>query len=94
MTGGNDMRKSNEPGEPVWQVAFVKYTCSIMCKRAVKTVVDIRSLRMASKRQAIWGSAEKETMHCAKISNILMFSQTMYYIVFPFFIRNAEQWII
>ena len=51
MTGGNDTRKSNEPGERVWQVAFVKYTCSIMCKRAVKTVVDIRSLRKASKRQ-------------------------------------------
>ena len=34
------MNLENESG-----VAFVKYTCAIMGKRAVKTVDDIRSLR-------------------------------------------------
>ena len=41
---GNYVRELNEPGECVWKVAFVKYTCAIMCKRAGKTVVEIWSL--------------------------------------------------
>jgi F-box and WD-40 domain protein CDC4 len=41
---GNFVRELNQPGECVWKVAFVKYTCAIMCKRAGKTVVEIWSL--------------------------------------------------
>lgn len=43
------MRELNEPGECVWKVAFVKYTCAIMCKRAGKTVVEIWSLLESKK---------------------------------------------
>ena len=46
---GNFVRELNEPGECVWKVAFVKFTCAIMCKRGGKTVVEIWSL--GKKRQ-------------------------------------------
>jgi len=48
---GNYVRELNEPGECVWKVAFVKYTCAIMCKRGGKTVVEIWSLGKAAKKQ-------------------------------------------
>jgi F-box and WD-40 domain protein CDC4 len=48
---GNYVRELNGPGECVLKVAFVKYTCAIMCKRAGKTVVEIWSLEKAVKKQ-------------------------------------------
>ena len=47
---GNYVRELNEPGECVWKVAFVKYTCAIMCKRGGKTVVEIWSLGKAARK--------------------------------------------
>ncbi|KAF8810501.1 WD40 repeat-like protein [Phlegmacium glaucopus] len=41
---GNFVRELGEPGECIWKVAFMKYTCAVMCKRAGKTVVEIWSL--------------------------------------------------
>ncbi|KAF8914274.1 WD40-repeat-containing domain protein [Gymnopilus junonius] len=42
---GNFVREMSEPSQSVWQVAFIKDLCAVMCKRAGKTVVEIWSLR-------------------------------------------------
>ena len=41
---GNFIREISEPSESVWQVAFIKELCAVMCKRAGKTVVELWSL--------------------------------------------------
>ena len=56
---GNYVRELNEPGECVWKVAFVNYTCAIMCKRAGKTVVEIWSLGKTSKKRQQYEEMQK-----------------------------------